>query len=559
MFVTIAIAWAFFLSPPARALTDCTAQYLDWQDQKKKDQSVAANATALRASLAAIKTCEQARTASVGDCNEAKTDYTSSISDFQNKCRDAGLPTSPDSGAIACSTQADPMSTDEGRNACACSQKKISPTDNAVLKCKSSYDPKLLSQCPNLNDAAADRQQHQIERLEDQINKIKDKQDKNQDTSGQTADKASEKAAQARHDKAAADKEYYQAVQQANKAASDAQQQMIQSMNAMQEKIFGVQQKLTDSRMQDAQSYTAFRKQQIEIELNCTNQATQAVNAMATEAIGHLKDGTYNRGSQNDLFKQVGLTDRQSWQQQAAIRKKWCMDSESTHDSQASAQMAYQDSLKAQAAARQQAYDEISMYNSQLAQIQTSNGSCSAKGASGAMVQTQACKDLSDKADSLKLASKLRQSAYKQANADKDDATAAAQRAKDVADGRSKKDDAELNDLQTQLKALKDAQTIGATYPNSGGRDPQVRALNITMEKLMAQAGRATACCKKSRQTASPEDSCSQAKHFLESRGFDTAAVADGRGAPNPPNPPNPPPDPASPGGAVRDIPPPNP
>jgi hypothetical protein len=335
---------------------------------------------------------------------------------------------------------------------------------------------------------------------------------------------AADKNREARDAKARAGEAYQQAVSQAEENASNNQKAMYDSMNGIQKEILTTNQAVADSNLKDSAAFAALQEQQMRIELECSKRATAVVNGMVSEAIAGIKSGTFNRGSQTDLFRQVGLTDRQSWQKQAAIRKRQCMEGEDTKDSMKSAASAFEQSKQANATARKAAQDQIDMLKQQMNQIMNPTG-CGATAANGANMVTQACRDADAVRKKTMVARRTRDAAIAAADENLKEATTAADaaaKAKETQIGEAK---AELTEYSTRLAALKEAEKAQDTYPRAGAQADDARKLDISAIELTDHAGRLRFCCDKRPRKVS-EAACTASERFLTARGFPVAATS---------------------------------
>ena len=502
------VASSLMGASPAFARIDCSSEYKSWADAIRASDSSSAAAPA--ATLAKVKTCEESRFNDTNNCQAAVTDFKETVKKFSDKCGENKLPSTPQTGTIACSAAV---------NKCNCIDKRSTPKEKQDMHCPESIPASETKHCGSIKEGDADRIAKKIEKAEDRLKEARDKVNKLDDDKEKSEGGITDKLKEARRAKTAARAAYDQAVAEAKSAASASQKEMYASMNSLREKIFAVQQQLTESKEKDAAAYSALQEQKVKIELACSSQATAAINAMTTEATANLRNGTYNRGSQNDIFRQVGMTDRQSWQQQAGIRKRWCMESEPTKESQNSANRAYQDTLRSNASNRQTAYDQISMLNGQMSQLQNPNGSCVAAAGNGAAMQTQACKDASEVQGKIDAAAKTKKAAEREAEQDKADAFTSTQKQASSKGRQNITATEELEKAEAELKALRDKESLLDSYANSPNPEA-ARALDISMDELVDRAGGLNHCCNYNNVGSGNGSLCEQARGFLKDQGY---------------------------------------
>lgn len=142
-------------------------------------------------------------------------------------------------------------------------------------------------------------------------------------------------------------------------AQNQLDEQMEKAQNSQDEAIKALQEKITGIEEQIARADDNIRQIQIsktdaentygeaikQIDLNCHASATQTVSKYQQDRLQLERAKQFNRVSFNNVMKQVGVSDRQSWQRVAEKYYQWCLQSKPTKDSKDSARKIYDSAL----------------------------------------------------------------------------------------------------------------------------------------------------------------------------------------------------------------------
>ena len=494
-----------FASTTAGAESDCSLLMA-----KVADAVVANKPAAKIAELKAIREdCFKRETSEVGECNRAESNYTAVIKEMQDSCDSMGLRSSSHTGSIGCSFNIDQ---------CRCAAKGLKETDKRYLECDK-VDTTKMKYCPQITEAAQERMDKRRDKIEERLKDLREKLRGMEDDQGKGDDKSADAKRQARQARLAAEKEYAQGMAEVATTKNQKEQERIQKMNEFDDKMQASRTALRAQPLKDRNASRKLEASKSAIYIQCVSQAQVAVNAMQTDAVARVREGSYNRGTSNDIFRQVGLTDRQNWQREVSKRVAWCMASPEVKAQQDQANVQLDAEKDANQTESADAQAQLEQLQKQMSQIQAA---CTggAVAANGEVVQSQSCRDQQDSNSKVKQLSDSRAAALKAAQEDEDEAAAAAQKAQNATLNKTGSLLGQINGEENQLRNMDAADTATASYPTTGGTSQErAKVLSDKFASVIDHAQRVNRCCDKSGSSIGTQ-TCNGAKTFLNEHGL---------------------------------------
>jgi hypothetical protein len=337
-----------------------------------------------------------------GNCDALDEKVRDAKGDFIGACGAIGLPT----GLQECANK---------RFECKCLN---SGADHSGLDCSDMKSEGSKSSGLNVNAAAnqmrycperakdPDQLQKDLDKAEEKLDKLKDKipdlQDKVNDVGKDLRKTQAEVAKQSLEHQ----KEFSAALKKAKEGKDQKEQALIDKMGQIQSQIAQVDEQITQFDLAITDAAMKREETKTQIDLNCHATASATVSKLQSEALDAARRGVYNRGGMTAMMKNVGLSDRDSWQRVADKYYRWCLASKPTLASKESANRIF-DAAKRQAeVAKTNAQKRRDLLVAQLNRVKDPNGQCGntvtqADGGSGI---TEMCKASQQAQDDMKQA-----------------------------------------------------------------------------------------------------------------------------------------------------------
>lgn len=518
-FGTFAMVIFALIAQPSYGEVDCTRYVDGWVTAVNKTPR---DQTLIDELKAAKDSCEAKQTRQVGECkSNAESEYTQAVKDLQDACDSMGLRSNTNS-SIGCSYNVEQ---------CRCATKGLTVTQKAYLKCDQ-VDTSKMKYCPEVTEAMKDRMEKRRDKAEDNLKGLKDKLRSMSEEENKGDDKAAEAARTARQAKLAAEKEYSQGIAEAKADKNKREQDRIQKMSEFEDKMQASQTVLRTKETKIRNAARKLESTKVQIRMSCINTAQASVNALQTDAVNNIRQGTYNRGNQTDIFREVGLTDRQHWQQQVNKRVNWCMASPETRSAQdlANEQLnADKDGINDETNDAQ-AQLELLQKQMSLIQVACTGG---ARAANGEVVQSQACRDKSDIDSKVEQLATVRKASLDAAQEDEDQAKVAAEKAKTATLNKTGSLLQEINGQEDLLRKMDEADTVNASYPGNTNSEERAKLLSTKFAAAIDEAIQVKNCCQRTGSTINSQ-SCTSAKKFLDELGRTSAPDTPPRSGPAP-------------------------
>jgi hypothetical protein len=465
------------------------------------------------------------------DCNSAANNFQKAVHDFSTSCGSAGVSTSGSAGNIACGqamAQCGCVGHPEATfGSTKCSDVVGGESESSRSDSTEGPDPEetkmRFKYCPAMASKDLDKYRDQLKDAQKDSDDASDKYNDAKKDAQKAQEDAQTKVDDLVQKQDEAQTQYEEAVEKAQKDKDQAQKDIMNQISQLQQQSLQTDDQIAqlDSAKLDAAMKRDETKKQID--LNCFASASATVGKMQSDAIDQIKTGTYSLGSQADLMKHVGMSDRQSWDNLANKYYQWCIASKPTSDSKDSANKIYTSAYNQAAQAQTAARARKAQIQQQIAQLKDPNGNCG-------MVMQQA-DGSTNESDMCKA---TREAAQTQARLDASNARKMAMLGQQIEQARmqgiqaqmdTESTNAELKqraeDAKTRLQNLK--AYVSAADKSSASSDPksfddvQAKFIDLKSNAAYLVSCKATASSAGSHETvcAPTDNDCNTAKNFL--------------------------------------------
>lgn len=309
-------------------------------------------------SAATQKRCEEmepkvfAAAGAAGEtCDDKKKEYELAKKEFDTACGEANITTEQESTSnIACGY---------AMARCGCMRKEKTEEQKNAWKCESDADTKPRSRrtagsgpdasaakrrmkyCPQLGPGDLKKYEERAEKAADKVKELEDKVPQAQEAAQKALTDGQEKLDSIEQEMIAAQKKHGEELEAAEKEKSETQKRLEQELMAKQQQIGQIDEQIGQMDLSKVDADMKRSETITQVDLNCHATASAVVSKKQAEALELLRAGRLNRGGQKDMMKNVGLSDRASWERLAEKYYQWCLVSKPTKDSKASANKIY--------------------------------------------------------------------------------------------------------------------------------------------------------------------------------------------------------------------------
>ncbi len=282
---------------------------------------------------AELTRCRQSSTA--GGCTNAPSEYDKAKTEFRTSCRSLPQTGGNIGGNIACGWNIE---------RCQCRGLSAGGVKYEALKCEdapsgpftpSSPGEKDGRHLPTCNIAAASDLDKLEKEVRDAQKELRELERKIPELDQQIADAQSqmnEKIQQAEQQGVDAQKARIQQRADAVKAQREAIRTAAQEVVQLRQQISTLEEERIQLGSSRQRAELERQKGQAAVRNNCHAQAIKDVGAKQAEALALQQGRAYNRGSFNQMLRNVGVSSRTQWQRLAAELYKQCMQSAPTRD-----------------------------------------------------------------------------------------------------------------------------------------------------------------------------------------------------------------------------------
>lgn len=454
------------------------------------------------------------------ECKDVSTEYDKGLKEFSNACSAAQIPMSRTTGHMACSGELNKcVNMDDS------SSGDTKPTLPGMRDLE--RESSRMDQCALLASADQDKVEKQVDKARDRKkeldNKIPEIQEKMADAEEQRDSKMAELANQQQE----AAKEHAQQMKESKRNLEAVQKQLGQQLASMQEQLDGMDQQIDQLELSVTDAEAKYIDNITQIELSCHAAASQEVAKLQEIRLEQLRTNTFNRGGFSEMVKNVGVTDRQSWEREARKRYEWCMQSKPTREQKKAALRVKELAIGAAQKAKAAVEKRKVAIRQQMAQIKDQGGCAQqvTQNGDGTTNETEMCKALRNAIEDQQQNSVEYQ--MKQQNLQQQQQQLALTAAKKQAmlAQQLQKASLEINDEQTRLRnleeflALKQMKAGGSTTATmleaAKARDAYSNFFGLSTKYLGA-------CCQDDNKNK--KSTCANVKAFVRANGGDPEA-----------------------------------
>jgi hypothetical protein len=371
-FVTIAYISLFACSLPALAETTQTDKCTSWMNKSEAEQIRMARQMYPRDSQAeALSRASRSLCVNGGSnsgestCREAEEKFNQASGKFSGTCGTAGLDIdnpkeAGKEGSIGCSWS---------KNRCRCLNKKIDTETEDQYRCselggssrrssgsQSSQGSlglidinaarRRLEACPHEDPDDSDRYEKQLEKAQERMKEARKKMPELLNKSSEAQDKATQAQNDAARKASEKQKEFSKEMMEIKRKHEGEEAAAVQEMAQMRQQMDAIDGQIRQLEMNKVDAETKLTETKVQVELQCHAMASQQVAAQQTRKMSEIKKGM-PVGDFNSLLKNVGVSSRDAWEKVADVFYRRCLGSRPTRESKASAQRAYESTIKA--------------------------------------------------------------------------------------------------------------------------------------------------------------------------------------------------------------------
>lgn len=437
----------------------------------------------------------------------------------QEKCdelQDSIIRGSYNSSSGGCTNVSEELSEAQGAFMTACSNmglpNGVAECAKAVDKCKTQSKSEKKSYCPGAPDS--DRVQKQLEKAEDRMDKLKEKLPELQEKLAEGTSESNNKIAELKQKGRDALTESTKAIRQAGRDKEEKQSKIVEQLAQVSSQILQIDEQIGQFELSKSDAAMKRDETKTQIDLNCHQTASATVSKLQSDALARLQSGTYSRGGQSSLLKNVGMSDRESWQKVAEKYYNWCLRSKPTIDSKTSANRMYTQAIVQTDKAIENAKKRKGLLEAQAARLKDPTGACgsAAPAADGSTGETETCRANRQAAEDM---AQLR-SEYEEKLRGLNEDIARTQQdgtrkmmAQQQALASAQRD---LNDEKTRVNNLR-----SALDGNSTSKE-EASDFRKAFAKWASAAQKADACCAKNASV--PKPVCDRNEVHLEEAGY---------------------------------------
>lgn len=470
-------------------------------------------------------------------CKSATPDYKKAKEEFVKACGPAGFPMAGSSTSWpGCS-----MKVEQCRKCGSGNHARSDSTDNVPCDGATTTDSGGTSSSsdgtPMINTdrmerqaqycpaAVAKNQKDLNKKYDDARKDLKDSEKKLPEQMKKYTDaknKAEDDVAQARDKLTKAQDELDQGLAEAKKKLSEANQQLAAEIMQLEQQIAQVADQQRKVGLKKVEAEMQYNEAIQQIEINCHKSASQTVSKMQMERMSR----PLNRGGFQSMLKQVGLSDRESWQRLAAKYYRYCMADEPTRASKRSAKRTYDVVL-------QQANSEIDKLEQDRQRLIASEQKLkdrNCKPQMGAMPdadQSKACAQIEEAQNEAQRLNRKFANASSQADADVAKAMRKGQNEAQAAGMEAQMTSQQLADEKKRMQNLRRAYEIADKAANDSSDDPKAHEEALTKyDKFKSQAVTYVDCRKRTGAGCGDQD-CREAESYLKNLGINVSDVDD--------------------------------
>lgn len=396
-FETVVIAVSILLGPHGMAQSDlgsrfsgdsCSLEYqttvkdvcgLESTPEAKKDCALKAKQD--------LNTCRvKYGSGSQANCDqESRSAFEKALGEFQSACRKAGISSEGPAGNVACSAKLRE-----------CADRPVGNSSAAMGGLKDIEGSReQFAQCRHLARQDQDKIDKQIEkareRKRDLDKRMPDLEQKVADSQNDSEKEIKEIRKEAR-DAAA---EYAKQMKEAKRNLEAAQKEIGQQIAAVQQQMDEMDRQMVQLELSKGDADIKFQEAVTQVDLSCHATAAQQVAKLQEERLALERTRGFNRGGFANMMKQVGVSDRESWQRLAKKYYDWCRDSKPVKDQKRSFVKVRDSALKATEAAIADVEKKKSGLRGELAKLSDTNGcGFATANADGSTNETEMCKAL---------------------------------------------------------------------------------------------------------------------------------------------------------------------
>lgn len=286
-----------------------------------------------------------------GDCNNASKEFNKAKGEFIGACKaipTGGKSTTP--GNIACAEALQKcdcqfQNTDsESATAASCPMKTSASGGGELIDIAAARE--RYKYCPMMAAKDIDKIEQDLKDAKKEIKEEEKKIPELQEAMANAQSQGDEKIAQVKQQMAEAAKEYGKAKQEAKKAMEEAHNQLAQQLLQLGEEISKVEEQRGQIKLQRTEAAVRRTEAISAIDISCHTSALAQIQKMQAERLELERSNNLNRGGFNNMLKNIGVSDRQSWQRVALKYYNWCMQSSPTRTAKENAGNIYEAAMK---------------------------------------------------------------------------------------------------------------------------------------------------------------------------------------------------------------------
>jgi hypothetical protein len=276
-------------------------------------------------------------TSSQNGCDQAINNWDKTKADLGTACSaiDAKQPSS-DEGAIACTPDLVKCDCGAGgvKNEQICGGSESSDDDSGSRSSSATARARAakakFDKCPFLAGADLDAFEKRVKDQKERTDKLKKEISDLEDKANKSYNNTNEKLTQIKEEASRAQEEHAQKLKEASRNRDAAEQKIVQEIANMQTQISQAEDALSQEEVAMKTADIRLKATKSQIRMNCHASAMAQVSKMQDQVMQKIATNTYNRGGQNEMMKNIGLTDRKQWQRIAQKYYNWCMASQPT-------------------------------------------------------------------------------------------------------------------------------------------------------------------------------------------------------------------------------------
>ncbi|MBX3020355.1 MAG: hypothetical protein KF799_01660 [Bdellovibrionales bacterium] len=339
---------------------------------------------------------------SYGCTGDYESAYKKAQEEFLNACGEAGVSSGGPAGDIGCGyamARCKCLSgglTSSERSKLECSDVESKSSSRSSSKGGVNMDSarRMFKYCPAMASSDYKKNQEKLDKSNEKIESAEEKLPALLDAVQKAQTDAAEKQDSIDKEEADADEKFEQDTAQAKQKKEEEQKRIMDQISQIQSQIGTLEEQTGQLDLSKVDADMKRTETITQVDLNCHAQAAAIVGKKQEEAKALLAAGKLNKGGQKAMMKRVGISDRQSWEREAAKYYQWCLQSKPTKDSKVSANKVYDSMVRQAEKSKTDLRARKAQLLEQMKKMKDPNGQCGQvmPSADGSSSETEMCR-----------------------------------------------------------------------------------------------------------------------------------------------------------------------